>query len=187
MGYGRAMMSRMSWPALSVVRSAGGSMESLLAWPARAQAVMDRVKAALDRIEDVVGAADAAAAAAGQTTAAAAAVVVDASETASRANGVTSRIENLLETWETPLQQLAPVARELTAVLSPERSQSLGRLLDQLPDIIDLIAPAVRGLSTLTPHFDDLMERLNAVGEIVEGVPGATILRRRGQAIEEGE
>jgi hypothetical protein len=42
----------------------------------------------------------------------------------------------------------------------------------------------MRGLARLAPDIDQLGDRLSAVGEIVEGIPGAGILRRRGQAAE---
>jgi len=47
------------------------------------------------------------------------------------------------------------------------------------------VQPALRNLADLTPELEHLAERLDSVGEIVEGIPGARFLRGRAQAADE--
>ena len=58
-------------------------------------------------------------------------------------------------------------------------------LLDEVPNLVDRLQPALDGMGKLGPHLQDVTERMDNVGQVVEGLPGAKVLRRRGQARED--
>jgi ABC-type transporter Mla subunit MlaD len=166
---------------LSAARDAAG----LVLLPARVEAILDRTDAALSRIERVVGDAERITESADATATRAASVAQHADEASAQVDAMVSRVERLLDAYGDSLNELAPLAREAAAALTPDHVRSLVGALDQLPEVVDLIAPAMRGLAALAPDLDELVDRLNAVGDIVEGLPGAGLFRRRGQSAED--
>jgi hypothetical protein len=48
-----------------------------------------------------------------------------------------------------------------------------------LPDLIRPAVPAMQALAQLMPELEQLTERLDGVGQVVEGIPGTKMLRRR--------
>jgi ABC-type transporter Mla subunit MlaD len=160
----------------------------LLGVPGRVEALLDRVDAVLTRVEGLVDDVDAVADSAAATAAKAAAIAERADGVAARAEAVTGRVETVMDKYGDSLGDLAPLARDAAAGLTTAHVTALISALDQLPEVVDLITPAMRGLAALAPDLDELLDRLNAVGEIVEGLPGASMFRKRGQSAEdEGE
>lgn len=144
------------------------------------QAVVHRIQALLELIESLVaevGAtnerAAAVAARADGLTAESALLLVEFQDQAARSASVLAQVESLM-------LAASPTAEHAAAVVRPEHVDGLVRLLELVPDLLDLIVPAFRGLSELSPDLDELTERLDTVGQIVEGLPGAALLRRRG-------
>jgi hypothetical protein len=164
---------------------AAREMVALWGWPARVESILSRAEEALSRIERVLSEAEGVAASASATAARSASVAERADQVAASADRVVGRVEVLLEEYGDSLSALAPLARQAAGALTPEQVRSLTRLVDQLPEVADLVGPAMRGLAALAPDLDELVDRLNAVGEIVEGLPGAGLLRRRGQAADD--
>lgn len=121
-------------------------------------------------------------------TAARAAVVVSKAEAvAANAGAVVVvadtqllRTQELLDVFAPPLVRLQPVLDRAAEVVEPRHVQAVARLLDLTPEVIDLIGPALTNLGDLTPELHQLAERFEAIGQIVEGIPGAGLFKRRG-------
>ena len=97
------------------------------------------------------------------------------------------RIQALLDLYLPTLESLTPVAREAATLLSPAHLRGLARLLDELPNLVDRIEPALEGMGSMAPHLEDMTDRMENVGQVVEGIPGAKLLKRRGEAREKDE
>lgn len=69
--------------------------------------------------------------------------------------------------------------------LTVEHVDSAVRLLELVPELIDLVVPALRGMAGVSPELDQLADRFDSVGQIVEGLPGAKRLRQRGEEREQ--
>lgn len=97
------------------------------------------------------------------------------------------RVRTLLDLYLPALESLAPVAREAAGLLRPVHLRGLARLLDELPALVDRIEPALDGMGNMAPHLEDMTDRMDNVGQVVEGIPGAKLLKRRGEAREKDE
>jgi ABC-type transporter Mla subunit MlaD len=97
------------------------------------------------------------------------------------------RMRRLLDTYQPLLQRLAPLGDEVAAALNPAHVRGVASLLNEIPNIIDRLEPALVGMGNLVPHLDSVTDRVDTVGQVVEGLPGASLLRRRGQAKEDQE
>lgn len=97
-----------------------------------------------------------------------------------------SRLQRVLDLYEPLLRDLAPLARETSRIVLPSHLRGLAALLQELPGLVDRFEPALKGMADLAPEMKDVTEKLENVGEIVEGVPGAKLLKRRGKAREDG-
>ncbi len=69
--------------------------------------------------------------------------------------------------------------------LTSEHVDALAHLLELVPDLLDLVVPALRGMADVSPELSQLSDRFDSVGQIVEGLPGAKRLRRRGEEREQ--
>jgi hypothetical protein len=148
----------------------------------RAGAVVDRVESDLDDVEALIRRVHGTVDAVGATVGSAAVVVADAAATGVIADEVATRLQRLQELYEPSLRALAPILDQAARGLRPEQVRSLGRLLDLVPDVLDKIEPALRNLAELAPELELVTERVDDVGQIIEGLPGAKVLRRRGRA-----
>lgn len=95
------------------------------------------------------------------------------------------RVQGLLDAYQPVLETLAPLGREMASSLKPANLRGLLTLLDELPNLVDRIQPALDGMGHLVPHLEEVTGRMDTVGQVVEGLPGAKVLRRRGKAREE--
>ncbi|MDX6327409.1 MAG: hypothetical protein QOK15_3763 [Nocardioidaceae bacterium] len=53
--------------------------------------------------------------------------------------------------------------------------------------LVDRLEPALDGMGNLIPQLDGVTDRMDNVGQVVEGLPGAKLLRRRGRARADAE
>lgn len=150
----------------------------------RAGQVVVRIERDLDDVEALIRRADRTVDTVGAVVDSAAGVLTDAAALTDVADEVVSRLQRLQQLYEPPLRALAPVLTETATRLRPEHAGSLGRLLDLVPRVLDQIEPALRNLAHLAPELEQVTERVDNVGEIVEGLPGAKLLQRRGKAKE---
>lgn len=95
------------------------------------------------------------------------------------------RLRELLDMYQPLLQRLAPMGDELAAALKPAHVRGIASLLNEIPNLVDRLEPALEGMGNLLPHLDSVTDRVDTVGQVVEGLPGANLLRRRGQAKED--
>lgn len=80
-----------------------------------------------------------------------------------------------------------PLIGRAAEVIEPQHVDGAAQLLDLVPELLDLVLPALRGLSELSPSMNQLGDRLDNIAHIVEGVPGAGRLKRRGTERIEAE
>jgi ABC-type transporter Mla subunit MlaD len=97
------------------------------------------------------------------------------------------RLRHLLDLYQPLMERLAPLGDEMAAVIRPSHVRGIVSLLNEIPNLVDRIEPALEGMGNLLPHLDSVTDRVDTVGQVVEGLPGAKLLRRRGQAREEQE
>lgn len=107
------------------------------------------------------------------------AVAVDAASAVLTVDTQLLRTQQLLDAYAPLLVELQPLVQQAAGVLEPRHVDAVRQLLDLTPDVIDLITPALRNLGDLTPELHQLSERFEAVGQIVEGIPGAALFKRR--------
>ncbi len=131
----------------------------------------DRTDSVIDRVDEATGAAEV--------------TVQEARETRRRAELQVARLRQLLDLYQPVLEKLAPIGREAAAAVRPAHLRGVVSLLDELPRLVDRIEPALEGMGNLLPELEGVTDRMDDVGHVVEGLPGAKILRRRGEAREE--
>lgn len=95
------------------------------------------------------------------------------------------RMRQLLDTYQPLLQRLAPLGDEVAGALNPAHVRGIASLLNEIPHLVDRLEPALVGMGNLVPHLDSVTDRMDTVGQVVEGLPGANLLRKRGQAKEQ--
>jgi ABC-type transporter Mla subunit MlaD len=98
-----------------------------------------------------------------------------------------ARMRQLLDTYQPLMERLAPLGDEVAAALKPAHVRGIASLLNEIPNLVDRLEPALEGMGNLLPHLDSVTDRMDTVGQVVEGLPGAKLLRRRGQARVEQE
>ena len=152
----------------------------------RAGRAVSRAESDLDDVEALMRRVDGTAEAAGEVVGVAAQLLATAGASTELAGELVARLQRLQDLYEPPLRALAPVLTETAARLRPEQARSVARLLDLVPRVLDQIEPALRNLASLTPELEQVTERVDNVGQIVEGLPGAKLLQRRGRAKENG-
>lgn len=95
------------------------------------------------------------------------------------------RMRQLLDMYQPLMERLAPLGDEVAAALKPAHVRGIASLLNEIPKLVDRLEPALDGMGNLVPHLEGVTDRMDNVGQVVEGLPGAKLLRRRGQAREE--
>ena len=96
-----------------------------------------------------------------------------------------TRLRRMLDLYQPVLESLAPLGSEVATALRPVHLRGLVSLLNELPQLVDQIEPALEGMGAMLPEMREVTDRMDNVGQVVEGLPGAKLLRRRGQAREE--
>lgn len=151
----------------------------------RADLILARLERKVDEAESLLLTTEALAAKADGVVTTTEVVTEGIDKTRKHAEQEVSRLRALLDTYQPLLQAMVPVGSEAVATLNPAHLRALGRMLDQMPDFVDLVAPALQGMAELKPEMQDVTDRMNTVSQVVEGLPGAKMLRRRGQEREE--
>jgi hypothetical protein len=112
-------------------------------------------------------------------------VATDVADTRAATEAQVRRVQRIIDRYEPVLERLVPVAAEAAATVRPSHLGGVVTLLEELPSLVDRFEPALASMASLTPEMEEVSERMDNVGEIVEGMPGAKLLRRRGKAREE--
>lgn len=159
----------------ALLRRAGQLLDRAELIVARLEHKLDELDALTETTSQVVGRA-------AEVTAYTDTLSHQARDTRQRAEEQVGRMEHLLDTYQPLLESLAPLGREAASTLRPDHVRAMVSLLDKMPDLVGLLQPALDGMGGLLPHLQDVTERMDTVGQVVEGLPGARTLRRRGQA-----
>ncbi|MFD1084105.1 hypothetical protein [Micromonospora andamanensis] len=182
-------------------------VEALLA---RINGVVDRVEQTLDRTDRMVTDAEvavrevavisaAATAAVDNATAVAgaAAVVVEsarsvagrAAETVGTAAEAAATAAELLSAYEPALRRAAPMANHFVEQLSHEEVTAAVRLVDELPKLRQHLTadvlPILATLDRVGPDLHDLLDVTRDLKLAVAGIPGLSMLRRRGEKLND--
>lgn len=161
-----------------LVRRAGRLLDRADLVIARLERKVDEVETLIERSDELTSKADG--------VVASTAIVTDAiGATRRHAEQEVDRLRGLLDLYQPMLQALAPLGTEAAAALKPSQLRNLTRLLDQVPGFVDSIGPALESMARMTPHLEGVTDRMNNVGQVVEGLPGAKLLKKRGQEREE--
>lgn len=147
----------------------------------RAETTLDRLAVLEGEIGELVGAVAVVTRRADEVAGTAGQVAVESAAVAQAAAAVTDRIQGLLSGYAPAAQAAAPAVRALAEQVTPVHVRALVDALELLPQMLRSAVPAVEGLAQLSLYLDELSGRLDDVGQIVEGIPGAKMLRRRGQ------
>ena len=161
-----------------LVADATDVAEQAAALAVRAVRLVERIEVLVDEIAGIAARADLVASKADT-------VATEIGEVSALAETQVQRLQALLDACAPALLHLQPVLDQAGVVLAPRHSEAVARLLDLTPEVIDLISPALTNLGDLTPELHALAERFEAMGQIVEGIPGSKRLKRRGAAEEE--
>lgn len=173
---------------------------------ARFIAVMDRAEALVDRTDQVVGetedvvreirtltgAAALAVQEAARVSAAAAMVVTDAEAVVGRAAATVGQAgrtaesaQELLAGYEPALRRAAPMADRFVSQLTHEEITAAIRLVDELPKLThhmtNNVLPILHTLDRVGPDVHDLLEVTRDLKLAIAGIPGLSMLRRRGE------
>lgn len=137
---------------------------------------------AITSAEEVTGEAGRTASSAEEVTAAAAAVVSDAA-------AATRGADQLLSTYQSLTEKVTPLARRFVDELSEEEVVAAIRLVDQLPALMERIereiCPVLITLDRVGPNIDELLQVTKDVQQAITGIPGFTLLHRRGAEHDE--
>ena len=153
----------------------------------RAQVVLDRGEALLDEVAALVAAVAALRVEAEAVVAGASGVVADGARAVGVLEEQARRVQLLLDVYEPDLRALAPVVGRAAAEVTPRPLANLADALGRLPELLELAEPALRNLAGLGPELKDVTDKVENVGQIVEGIPGAGVLRRRAQHKDGGD
>ncbi len=145
------------------------------------QDTVRRIVVLVDAVEVLVADIARTAAHAARVAAMSDAAAMDAAKVSRSAEDLVARVRVLRELYEPVLNSVHPTLDHVAAVARPRHVDSLAQLVDLTPELLDLITPALRGMGELSPELGQLAERFETIGQIVEGLPGAGMLRRRGR------
>lgn len=146
--------------------------------------IVGRVDAALERVEQLIDEVAATNAHAQAVVDRVDATSLQAAEAVDLGTAELRRAVGALAGHRESLGRAGTTAAHAADRLTGEHVDAVAHLLELVPELLDLVVPALRGMADLTPELDQLTDRFDSVGQIVEGLPGAKRLRRRGEERE---
>jgi ABC-type transporter Mla subunit MlaD len=170
-----------------VVAEAEEAVSEVVVISAAATAAIENATAVAAAAATVVGDAE-------RVAAGAAAIVGDAEDivgrtgrTVARAESISATADDLLSAYETTLRAGAPMAHRFVDQLTPEEIDAAIRLVDELPKLTEHLTsdvlPILAKLDRVGPDIHDLLEVTRDLKLAVAGIPGLTMLRRRGERL----
>jgi septation ring formation regulator EzrA len=163
----------------SVLERLAGQAETLLD---RLELLLSRAEEKVDEVDGLLRRMQALEQAATRTVEAAYTATTGIQQTRMLADEQAQRLRHLVDDYEPALRAMTPLLAEAARTLHVRHLAGIATLLDQLPDLVDHIQPALTGMAGIAPEMTQVTERMDNVGQVVEGLPGAKALRRRGQA-----
>ncbi|WP_336920943.1 hypothetical protein [Aquipuribacter sp. SD81] len=180
-----------------VVGSAADLVQTAVGLVGRADTLLTRIDALVARAEAVLARAESAAAAAESAVERVGAVTAHAQEqvdlvrrvtgkadrVASAASGAVQRGTALVDQVEPIAAEALPVARRLVGSIDTDEVDAAVAVVDRLPTVLagldgDLL-PVMRRLEQVGPDVHALLETVDDLRRLVEGLPGMGLLRRR--------
>lgn len=150
----------------------------------RAEALLDRMDALATRAEHVVANAEAATQRSHAMLDTAEIVTRDAGRAVEGATGVLDRVDASLQAWEPSLRKLAPEARRFADGLAGSEVTAALALADRMPLLLEHlehdVLPMFRQLDRVGPDLHEILEIVDDLRRVVTGLPGVSLLRRRG-------
>lgn len=179
----------------SITRSAAliPRLESIVA---RVEHLLDAADKTLSRANDSIDHIDAAAAQADAAVARASSTLDLTDAALARTEGVfdsttalSTRADELLSAYAGPLAEFAPTAKRLAESVSEHEVDALVGLVDRLPDLLERlerdVLPMMNQLRDVGPDVHALLETVEDLRNIIGGLPGASLFRRRGEVDED--
>jgi hypothetical protein len=148
-----------------------------------AEDLLARTDAVLSQAEVATGAAASVAEQAGRLLAASDTVRKRADRVVSGATGMVDRLDAQLRLFEPLLRRLAPTVQRLVDTTAPGEIDAAVGLIDRLPRVLthldDDVLPMMRQLDRVGPDLHALLEVVEDVRQVVTGLPGVSLLRKR--------
>jgi hypothetical protein len=95
----------------------------------------------------------------------------------------------LLDDYAPIARKAQPLAQRFVDDLSPQEVDAAVQLVDQLPvltkHLMEDVLPILATLDRVGPDIHQLLEVTNDVRQAIQGIPGFTFMRRRGEAKED--
>jgi ABC-type transporter Mla subunit MlaD len=161
----------------AAVRRAAGTIDGAESAIAAVSHTQQRADAAIAAVASTQERADAAITAVGRTTG-------RADDVLGRAEGLVGRVEPMIGDYSESLALLAPAVRRLAETLDPDEVEAMVRLIDQLPSIAthldEVVLPVLGSLDNVGDDVHDLLETMQDLRQLVKGLPGSRLFRRRG-------
>lgn len=168
--------ARMLWRGVQL--AVGEALEML----SRAQRMMNRAEELVVRFEDLAARAGALALATEAVVTGAGAVTAGAATTADLVDVEVQRLRVLVGMYDEQVVALAPVLAEAAISWQPHHVRALAQVVGVMPEMMAMAEPALVALADLAPDLQKLGDKMNDMGEVVDGIPGAGLFRRRAQS-----
>lgn len=101
------------------------------------------------------------------------------------AGGLVDNADHLLAKARGPLEKLVPVLERVAETMDPREVDAAVLLIDKLPEVLTLVEqdvlPLMRRLDTVGPELHALLELVEDLHNMVAGLPGMKLMRRRGE------
>ena len=170
--------------AISLVPRAAAAMTRVEALLDRAEAVVDRADLLVGRADKVVDEAELTTVRTQKTLDAADVVTREAGRRTDAAAGVLDRLDTMLGQWEPTLRRLAPQAKRFAEQLAEHEVDAAITLIDRLPVLLEHletdVLPMLSKLDRVGPDVHELLEVVEDLRQVVTGLPGIGLLRKRG-------
>lgn len=188
----------------SLVGAAAGTTVAVTDTARTVLAVVPRVEALLNQVEELVQRIQAVAAGAEDAVTRTHAVIDEADAAVARTNAtlgageaslrqtqamltsggaLMERADGLLTQYEQPAQQLLPLVQTFADTLDPHEVEAAIKLIDRLPDLLmhveDDLLPMLRSLDRVGPDIHEILDVVEDLRRVFTGLPGIGRLRRR--------
>jgi hypothetical protein len=167
-----------------VVGGAAEHVQTAVGLVGRADALLTQAEATLLRVDRVATAAE-------EQVELVRRVALAADRVAAAASGVVQRSGRLVGEVEPLAADALPVARRLVDSLAPAEVDAAVAIVDRLPTLIQGldsdVLPVMRRLEQVGPDVHALLETVEDLRRMVEGLPGMGLVRRRQEGREDAD
>jgi uncharacterized protein YoxC len=169
----------------ALVRTVGLLLTDVRTAADGAAALVSRADVVAGDAAGLVARADGVAESAGGVIEKATSVADRAGAVVEQAAGAADGASELLDVYQPIARRAAPLAQRFVEEFSEEEVHAAIRLVDQLPQLTEHmerdILPILATLDRVGPDVHELLEQLKEVRQAIQGVPGFSFFRRRGE------